>query len=116
MREKIKDRGRLEHILASIERVERFTAGKTLEELQQDELTYYAVTKCIEIIGEASYMLTNEFRDSHPQTAWRDIIAMRHVLVHGYYQVSAKQVWRVVHEDLPLLKEQVKSYGKEYVG
>lgn len=115
MRERDKDRGRLEHILAAIERVERFSAGKTLEDLRQDELTYFAIVKCVEIVGEASYMLTEEFRLAHHQTPWRDIIAMRHVLVHGYYQVSAKQVWKVINEDLPLLKIQVSSYYNESV-
>lgn len=114
MRERIKDKGRLEHILAAIERAERFSAGMSLDELRQDELTYFAVVKCIEIVGEASYMLTTEFREAHPQTIWRDIIAMRHVLVHGYYQVSAKQVWKVVNEDLPTLKEQVALYYSEF--
>ncbi len=115
MREPLKDKGRLEHILASIERIERFTSGMTFEDLRKNEVTYYAVVKCIEIIGEASYMLTNEFREAHPQTAWRDIIAMRHVLVHGYYQVSTKQVWKVIQEDLPFLKEQVITYFNDFV-
>ena len=113
MREKVKDKGRLEHILSAIERVERFAAGKSLEDIRQDELTYFAVVKCIEIVGEASHMLSIEFRESHPQTAWRDIIAMRHVLVHGYYQVSAKQIWKVINEDLPPLKEQISAYYNE---
>lgn len=60
-------------------------------------------------------MLTNEFREGHSQTAWRDIIAMRHVLVHGYYQVSTKQVWKVIQEDLPPLKEQVTFYYKGFI-
>ena len=54
MREPLKDKGRLEHILASIERIERFMAGMTFDDLRKDEVTYYAVVKCIEIIGEAS--------------------------------------------------------------
>lgn len=114
MRETLKDKGRLGHILEAIARVERFTKDKSFENMRDDELTYYAVVKCIEIVGEASYMLTNEFRDAHPLTAWRDIVAMRHVLVHGYYQVSTLQVWKVVQEDLPLLKEQVQSYYEEF--
>lgn len=115
MRETVKDKGRLEHILAAIERIERFSADKTFESLRDDELTYYALVKCVEIIGEESYMLTNEFRDSHPQTEWRDIIAMRHVLVHGYYQVGVLQVWKVIQEDLPLLKEQIRRYYTEFI-
>ena len=56
MREPLKDKGRLEHILASIERIERFMTGMTFDDLRKDEVTYYAVVKCIEIIGEASYI------------------------------------------------------------
>ena len=114
MREIVKDKGRLEHILAAIDRIERFSANKTFDSLREDELTYYALVKCVEIIGEASYMLTNEFRDSHPQTEWRDIISMRHVLVHGYYQVSVKQVWKVINEDIPTLKDQLQEYLAEF--
>ena len=113
MREIVKDKGRLEHILVAIERIERFSAGKTFDSLRDDELTYFALVKCIEIVGEASYMLTNEFRETHPQTEWRDIIAMRHVLVHGYYQVSVKQIWKVVNEDIPPLKKQIQGYLSE---
>ena len=58
-------------------------------------------------------MLTNEFREEHPKTPWRDIIALRHVLVHGYYQVSVKQVWKVITEDLPSLKTQIAGYYTE---
>ena len=64
MRETVKDKGRLEHILAAIERIERFSADKTFESLRDDELTYYALVKCVEIIGEA-YWGINYYRLSN---------------------------------------------------
>jgi uncharacterized protein with HEPN domain len=48
----------------------------------------FAVIKNLEIIGEASYLLTKEFKSRHDSIEWKDIIGMRHILVHGYYQIS----------------------------
>lgn len=61
MRERIRDKSRLEHILQAIERIRRYTKGKTFDDFIADDMMYYAVVKNIEIIGEASNMLTEEF-------------------------------------------------------
>ena len=63
--------------------------------------------KNIEIVGEATYMLTKEFRESHQSIPWLVIEKMRHVLVHGYYTISPEKVWETVQEDLPVLKKQL---------
>lgn len=55
-------------------------------------------------------MLTHEFRENHPETSWKDIINMRHILVHGYYQVDSRIVWQTIVNDLPLLKKQISGY------
>lgn len=74
MRERIKDYDRLLHIKESIDNVFEFMNGKTLNDLAHDKLLFYGVVKNIEIIGEASYILTKEFIESHPDTPWPDII------------------------------------------
>lgn len=107
MREVIKDRGRLEHMLTAIENVEEFTKDITLDEFVNSKVLFFAVVKNIEIVGEATYMLTKEFKQSHPSIPWLIIEKMRHVLVHGYYTVSPEKVWGTVQEDLPILKEQI---------
>lgn len=71
------------------------------------------MVKNVEIIGEAAYMLTQEFRDAHPGTPWKIIVGMRHFLVHGYYEVDPDEVWNVIDKDLAPLKEQLESYLKE---
>jgi len=114
MRERIRDKGRLEHILEAIERALEFTKNVDFEEYKRNVMLRYAVVKSVEIVGEASYKLTNEFRELHPEIEWRDIIAMRHILVHGYYQTEDSVVWNTVKNFLPRLKEQVKTaYEKE---
>ena len=73
-----------------------------------------AIVKNIEIIGEAAYMLTPIFKDTHPETPWRIIVGMRHFLVHGYYEVDAEEVWNVVDKNLLPLREQLEHYLREF--
>ncbi|MBR3466426.1 MAG: DUF86 domain-containing protein [Bacteroidales bacterium] len=113
MREPIKDKGRLEHILAAIDKIEHFLEGQDFESFSKNEMMYYAVVKNVEIIGEAANMITNDYRDSHPEVEWRSIISMRHVLVHGYYQISKAEVWDTAKINLPPLKAQIEQYISE---
>lgn len=116
MREQIRDRGRLEHMLEQLQNVEEFVAGKTLSDLQDDKILQYALVKCIEIIGEAAYMLSLDFKESHPEVQWEEIVRMRHVLVHGYYQISLPLVWSVIQDDLAELKMYVMQFlGKWFL-
>ena len=107
MRETVRDKGRVEHMLAAIANVEEFTNGISTEEFVNSKILFYAVVKNIEIVGEATYMLTKEFRDAHQSIPWLVIEKMRHVLVHGYYTISPEKVWETVQEDLPVLKQQL---------
>lgn len=113
MREKPKDRGRLLHIAEAIDNIYTFLHGKTVTDFHNDKLLYFGVIKNLEIIGEASYMLTPEFKEHHPLTAWKDIIRMRHILVHGYYQVDPIIIWNTIESDLPVLKNQISEYLSE---
>ena len=62
-----------------------------------------AVVRELEIIGEATRSLPEEFRREHPDIEWGDIIAMRNRLVHAYFDVDLNVLWEVVHNDLPVL-------------
>ena len=107
MREAIKDRCRLEQMLAAIENVEELTKDSSLDDFVKSKVLFFAVVKNIEIVGEATYMLTKEYKQSHQSVPWLVIEKMRHVLVHGYYTISPEKVWETVQEDIPLLKEQI---------
>lgn len=97
-------------MLQAIERIKRYTRGKTFDDFITDDMMYYAVVKNIEILGEASNMLTDEFRSEHPQTPWKQVNGMRNYIVHEYFQVDNNVVWDVITNDLPLLEQQVIGY------
>ncbi len=100
-------------MLEAIDRILRYSTGLTIENLRSNEIIYYGLVKNIEIIGEAAYKLTESFRSQHQETAWRKIISMRHVLVHGYYQIKEHEVLYVIEDDLPTLRNQIAKYLSE---
>lgn len=113
MRETIKDRTRLLHILEAIKKVEEYVKGKNKQQLLASSLHLHATAYNIQIIGEAVYKLTKDFKESHPATPWRVIEKMRHILVHDYFAVDVEIMWLVITDDLPVLKQQIKGYLDE---
>ena len=112
MREKPKDINRLSHIIEAIDNLFEFTKGISFDEYKGNKILRFAVIKNLEIIGEAAYLLTNEFKEKHPEVEWKVIIGMRHVLVHGYYQISDEMVWATIQTELLPLREKVELYKR----
>ena len=113
MREPERDNGRLLDIIQAANHIISFTEGYSLEELSADILRYFAVVKNVEIIGEASFMLSTDFKEKHTDIPWNDIIRMRHVLVHGYSTVLPELLWQTALEDVPRLKGQIEAILQE---
>lgn len=113
MKERPKDRMRLEHILDAIERLQTHAGSLAKEELESDVLRYYGIVKNIEIIGEAARMLSDEFKSAHQEVPWLSISNMRNFLVHEYFQVDNDTVWAVIHGDIVELRKYVELYLSE---
>ncbi len=104
MREEVRDIERLRHILDATNVLIDYKNQHSFEEAQSDPIVYFGLVKHVEIIGEAVYKLTAEFRASHNEINWADIERMRHVLVHGYYKIRPIQLWETIAVDIPALK------------
>lgn len=115
MREKVKDKGRLEHILSAINEIIAAKEKFTINDVRKSPVVFYGFVKLVEIIGEAVYMLTKEFREAHTEVPWLQIEKMRHVLVHGYYTINPDDLWETIEYDIPSLKPHIEKYIKEYV-
>jgi uncharacterized protein with HEPN domain len=82
-----------------------FVAGMNYEAFKDDNLHLYAVTRCLEIVSEASRRLPKELKSRHPSVEWREMAAAGNICRHEYEDVVARRVWRTVTVSLPLLRE-----------
>ncbi len=114
MRERIRDIERLNHILDAINVLLDNKDNHTLEEMASDPIVFYGFVKHVEIIGEAVYMLTKEYRNEHDEVEWDTIERMRHVLVHGYYKIRPVQLWDTIQTDIVELKPVIEKLIAEY--
>jgi len=107
MREKPKDNERLLHMIEAIDNIFEFIENKSFDNFKNDKILRFAIIKNLEIIGEAAYLLTKEFKEHHTLVNWNDLIGMRHILVHGYYQIKDEIVWATVETELDPLKKDI---------
>ena len=113
MREHSRDKGRLEDIVFYANNVKKILDGVSYDDFVNDIRIHYSVMKRIEFIGEAPNMLSRDFIDSYTGLQWKQIIGMRHVLVHGYAQVSNVDLWETAQNDIAPLCQKVLSYLDE---
>lgn len=113
MRELARDKGRIQDIIDYSNNVIELIEGVSCDDLANDKRTYYAVMKNIEIVGEAAYMLTKSFKENHPNTPWKVIEGMRHILVHDYAQVAYQILWGTATESIPDLLQQAHEYMEQ---
>ncbi len=106
------DRERLEDILGAIAQIEKYTLeGKSA--FDQERLLQDGVVHQIVIIGEAVRAISPELRKQNSNLPWAEIVAMRNLLVHRYYEVNLEIVWLVVEQDLPDIKEKIEPILQE---
>ena len=83
---------------------EGFVAGVNYDAFKDDNLRLYAVTRCLEIISEASRRLPEELKARHPSIEWREMAGAGNLYRHQYEDVAARRVWRTLTVSLPLLR------------
>jgi len=91
-------------MLQHIDLAERFVSGFDQAKFNEDARTVYAVTRCLEIISEASRRLPDALKARHPVIPWKQIAGAGNVYRHDYEDVAARYVWDTVQLALPKLR------------
>ena len=98
------ERSALIDILHDIALAEEFLRDQTFDKFCEDLMRVYAVTRCLEIISEASRRLSDALKQRHPDIAWRDMAGAGNIYRHDYEDVAAQDVWNTVQVALPPLR------------
>lgn len=107
------DRLYLINIQESIERIEEYTQdGKDV--FLKDKKTQDAVLRNLHTLAESSQRISNQLKERNPEVDWRTLSAFRNVVVHDYLGISLEQIWDIVENDLPDLKENIGSILKTF--
>ena len=93
----------IEDILASAQKIQRYTAGMSFEEFTLDEKTADAVARSFEIIGEAANRLPEDFKNQYSNIDWDRIRGFRNRIVHDYFGIDYSIVWNIIERYLPAL-------------
>jgi uncharacterized protein with HEPN domain len=99
----------LQDILTHINLAEQFIEGFTFDELKEDDKTTLALTRAVEIIGEAAKQIPLSLREQYPEIAWKDLVGMRDRLAHVYFGIDLDVVWSTTKEELPLLRPVIQA-------
>ncbi len=95
------DSGRLQHMVEAAQSAIGFVSGRKRADLDQDRMLLFAVTRAIEIVGEAASKISDETRSEHRGIPWKAIIGMRNRLVHAYFDINADVLWQTVTVEIP---------------
>jgi uncharacterized protein with HEPN domain len=98
----------LRHILDEIEYLESLRPSLRYEDLTQDKTTGHAVTRALEIIGEAAKNVPDPFRKAHPEIPWKFMAGLRDKVIHGYFAINYEIVWDVIQHKLPELEPEIR--------
>ena len=99
----------LRDILTAIEKIERYLGTMDYTKFSTQEVIQDAVVRQLEIVGEATNRLSDDFIATHPDFPVREAVAMRNFLIHGYDDVNMTIVWATIQNDLPSLKAKVSA-------
>ena len=98
----------LEHISEAVSKIEEYLDKMDYEQFCASTMAIDAVIRQFEIIGEAANNVSDEFQQKYPELPWDDMNGMRNQLIHEYFGVDLRVIWRTYKEDLPELKEHLK--------
>ena len=96
-------------ILDSAEKIKEYTANLSFDDFLEDSKTVDAVIRNFEIIGEAARRLPKDFKKSYSSVNWSRIIGFRNRIVHDYFGIDYKIVWRIIKNNLDQLIKDLSS-------
>jgi uncharacterized protein with HEPN domain len=106
----------LTDMLEVIEKIQRYTAGQTFEQFEENDILVDAVVRNLEVIGEAAKYIPTEWRKRYPAIDWRRVVGFRNIVIHSYFAVDVEVVWTIATQQLDELKQVLTQMLREING
>ncbi len=97
----------LQDILDAPTKARHFVKDVDFEAFRANDEKVFAIVRALEIIGEAAKNIPKSMRAKHTEIPWEDVVGMRSKMIHDYFGVDLKVIWKTLHEDLPPLQAAV---------
>ncbi len=110
------DQVRIRHMVDAARKAVGYASDRSRRGLDDDELLALALTRLLEIVGEAAKAVSQPTRAQFPGVPWKAIAGTRDRLIHGYFDVDLDIVWQIVSEDLPTLIAQLEASAADETG
>ena len=95
-------------MLSFVEKVIAYTEGLDQSEFVKSCQIYDASLRNLELIGEAATHIPDSIRQSNPEISWRQLIATRNCLIHGYLGIDNDTLWSIIRDDIPALHRELR--------
>ncbi len=86
----------------------RYSQGLDLNQFVQDEKTFDAIVRNLEIIGEAAKRIPPQMRARYPDVEWNKIAGLRDIVAHEYFGLDEDILWDVVQNRIPVLLDRIR--------
>ena len=97
----------LQDIREALDKITFFIAGMDREMFMEDVRTVDAVVRNLEVIGEATKQLPDEFKASHQNVPWAQLAGLRNRIVHDYAGIDIEIIWQIIVVSVPQLRLQL---------
>lgn len=111
---KLRDESYLIDILDSAKTIEEFMLEITFDDFLKDVMRSAAVTRFLEIIGEATKNLSIELREKYPDVSWKEMAGLRDILIHQYRNADDELVFQITTQNIPILISQIEKILKDF--
>ncbi len=103
----------LEDILGFCRKIERYIKDLTRELFEKEEVVVDAVLRNLELLGEASRKLPEDFKTKHSEIPWKKVIGLRNIVIHEYAEIDFDIIWEIITKNIPETKRSIEKIYNE---
>jgi uncharacterized protein with HEPN domain len=105
----MRDKLTVERMIFWSEKIERYTKGKSPDDVMENDMLAEACVFSLSQIGELSHRISKKFAEKNPQIPWRALYGLRNKIVHEYDGLQLTLIWEIIFEDIPRVKKELKA-------